>query len=161
MSMMIKKNQLTLAALVMLSLNACASLSNKQDPAVSDAIKALRRIEAAVQVGVNFQQYGQLLIEAKSQVNEASAKLPDGELKRELNEAMEAYVDAGRVWNNKIQGYMILADSEPGKTVIPKYSLRTTTESRGRQEANADEAIQVIWRVAKEHLERAAALIQK
>ena len=46
-------------------------LTEKQKAAAADAIKALGRIDAAVEVGVTYQQYGQLVIDAKAVVNEA------------------------------------------------------------------------------------------
>jgi hypothetical protein len=150
-----------IVVMVVSLLVACGGSSSKQDPAVNEAIKALRKIEAATQVGVNFPQYNQLLIEAKAQVNEASAKLTDGELKRELNLAMEAYVDAGQVWNNKIQQRLFLPNIEPGKTIIPKYSLKTQINFLGQPEANMDAALQTIWAAAKTHLDRVSVLLQK
>jgi len=158
--MIIKKVKLPVSIMIVGLLMACGP-SYKQDPVVNDAYKALMKIDAATQVGVNFQQYGQLLIDAKAKVNEAVTKLPDGELKTELNSAMEAYYDAGQIWSNKIQGMMILLDYEPGKTLIPKYSLRTKKEIGGqRLETNPDEAMQVIWKAAKNHINRLTSLLQ-
>jgi hypothetical protein len=157
----IKKVRVMILVVVAGLFSACGGSSLKRDPTINGAIKALRKIEAATQVGVNFQQYGQLLIEAKVQVNEALEKLPDGELKNELKAAIEAYFDARQVWSNKIQSKMVLLDTEPGKTVIPKYSLRTTKESLGRLETDPDQAMQTIWRAAKDHLDRVASLLQK
>lgn len=158
--MMIKKVQLLIALIIVVLLMACGS-SYKQDPVVNDAYKALMKIDAATQVGVNFQQYSQLLIDAKAKVNEAVGKFPDGELKAEFNSTMEAYYDAGQIWSNKIQGMMILMDYEPGKTLIPKYSVRTKKESGGqRLETNPDEAMQIIWKAAKKHLDRVTSLLQ-
>src|ERR1044072_8805055 len=77
---------------------ACGGLSSEQRRVSDDAIKALRKIEAATQVGVNYQLYGQMVIEAKAQVNEVAAKLPDGELKSELISSIDAYAEAGEAW---------------------------------------------------------------
>ncbi len=41
-----------------------------------------KEMYAQPSVGVNYQQYGSLVIDAKASVNEASAVLPDGELKK-------------------------------------------------------------------------------
>src|SRR5262249_3403501 len=77
-------------------------LTEKQKAAAADAIKALGRIEAAVQVGVNFQQYGQLVIDAKAAVNEAKRTLPAGKLLASLSMCMVAYQDANTVWDLKV-----------------------------------------------------------
>src|SRR5207249_11501881 len=76
-------------------------LTQKQKAAAADAIKALARVEAAVQVGVNFQKYMELVIDAKAAVNEADRVVPSGDILTELSGAMEAYSDAGTVWNHK------------------------------------------------------------
>jgi|ERR1044072_1559276 hypothetical protein len=142
---------------------ACGESKEKaeQRAAANNALKALRKVEAATQVGVNFQQYGQLVIDAKAQVNEASSKLPDGELKKELNSAVEAYSDANQVWNEKIGGRVTMSpDTSPGKILIPKYSLKTETYSGGLfPHANLDDAMQAMWGEAKKHLDKAASLI--
>lgn len=75
-----------------------------------------RSYRAATQVGVNYQTYGQLLIEAKAKVNEAVKSLPDGELKTEMSRAMDSYADAATVWGRKIEGHNLYGDnSEPDK----------------------------------------------
>ena len=113
-------------------LTACGGLSSKQKVAAQDAIAALKKIEAATQVGVNYQQYGMLLIEAKDKVNNANAALPASELKRELNAAIDAYADAGQVWSAKISDRNLKPDTEPGATLIRKYNLKTNSIRIGR-----------------------------
>jgi hypothetical protein len=153
----------------------------RQSPELQEALTALRKIQAATQVGVAYHDYGQLLIEAKVRVNDAVRTLPEGPARDELQAATEAYVDAGRVYSLKLeQQPWLTADEEPGKTLIPKYGLppqsksdRTSTSmqqliSAGNANdifayvhaANAmqgqtysiDEAVQAIWRAADEHL---------
>ena len=69
------------AAIFMQLLVACDGISDKRETAAREAVTALRKIEAAVQVGASYQQYGTLLLEAKSKVNDANAVLLEGELK--------------------------------------------------------------------------------
>ena len=156
------KQRTTLLAVVTLAvLSLFVSCDeSKEKTAANDAIKALRKIEAATQVGVNFQQYGQLVIEAKAQVNDATAKLPDGELKKELSASMEAYADAAQAWNEKIGGRTTMsADVGIGKVLIPKYSLPTETYSSGLfPHVDIDTALQVMWGEAKKHLDKASSL---
>src|SRR5262245_18221992 len=78
-------------------------LTEKEKEAAAAAIKALERVKAATQVGVNFQRYGELVIDAKSAVNEAERVLPDGDLRFYLSRAVRAYTDANTVWNDKIR----------------------------------------------------------
>ena len=88
-----------MAAFIGLSLiTACSKNSEAKE-----ALKALRKIEAATEVGVTYQQYRQLLIEAQAEVNEAKAKLPDGEPKAGLSAVMEMYGAVGDLWGQQIK----------------------------------------------------------
>lgn len=123
-----------------------------------NALKALRKIEASTQVGVTREQYGSLIIEAKTQVNEANGSLPDGELKTELNQAVDAYADAGEVWDKQIfQG-----ESELGQRLIAKYGVQPVTVVPIKGTTIYDpEMRKKIWLVAKQHTDRAASVIPK
>jgi hypothetical protein len=146
-----------MVALTVLSLlSACGGLSEKQKTTASDALKALRRMSAATEVGVNYQQYGQLAIEAKSQVNEAAAVLPDGALKTELNAAMDAYADAGQAWSVFVRDSYLDNQSEPGKTLAKKYPIDIST---GHPVAQRRPVLSTIWGAAKTHVDRAAKLL--
>lgn len=132
-------------------------LTEKQKAAAADAIKALGRIEAAVEVGVNFQQYSQLLIDAKPVVNEAERMLPVGEMVKDLTENMNAYKDAREVWSHKIQypsiGGKIKKEYGFGD-IITGYNLQVDQ----KQEADSDTAMQIIWGVAATKLAHARSL---
>ncbi len=78
---------------------SCAKAPTKE---TTEAVAALQKLQAATQVGVNYQTYGQLLIEAKAKVNEAVKSLPDGELKTEMSGAMDSYADAATVWASRL-----------------------------------------------------------
>jgi hypothetical protein len=114
-----------IVGLVVVLLTACGGLSSKQQAAVDEALKALKKVDAATSVGVNYQQYGSLVIDAKASVNEASALLPDGELKKELAAAMEAYADAADAWQWKVRGIGSIYNQEGklGQELFPKYSF--------------------------------------
>jgi predicted small secreted protein len=133
-------------------LSACG-LSSKQKEAADNAIKALRKVEASTQVGVNYMQYMQLVIEAKSEVNAANAALPDGELKQELNSAMDAYADAREGWGADIQSGGVGANSDLGKKLIGKYKVQPAYF------LDKGDMLHKIWDTAKTHLDRAAGLL--
>ena len=164
------KNQRTIlltAAIVMVQLmTACGELSSKQKSAAQDAIADLKKIEAAVQVGVNYQQYGMLLIDAKDKVNKANAVLHESELKNELNSAIDAYADASQAWSVKINSGFLRTDRESDATLIKKYSLKqftlgTSSTSSTKMYADANDAMQIMWGSGLGHLLRAAELLEK
>jgi hypothetical protein len=80
-------------------LNLCivlAACSHAPTKETTEAIGALKKIQAGTQVGINYQEYGRLLIEAKAKVNDALPSLAEGKLKEELSGAMDAYADAAQ-----------------------------------------------------------------
>jgi hypothetical protein len=129
-------------------------LTDKQKAAATDAIKALGKIEAAVQVGVNFQHYGQLVIDAKAVVNEAKRTLPAGQMLTNLTEAMDAYKDASTVWNFKIRWDLALGKKLGHGEIIERYKLPLNEND----EANTEIAMQLIWAVGAQKLAAARAL---
>jgi len=148
--------RLTAAAVLFTQLLvSCGGLSGKQKTAASEAVAALRKVHAATEVGVNYQQYGMLIVEAKDKVNNANAALPDGELKDRLNAAMDAYADAGQVWGIKINGPNLQPDKEPGATLMRKYGLKPQTIDRVSPPLVViypDDAMQTMWGAAMGHL---------
>lgn len=130
-----------------------ATLTDKQRAAVANALKALGRVDAAVEVGVNYVRYSELVIDAKAEVNEASQILPRGELLTNLSEAMDAYRDAGTVWNYMIK-YPYLGLSGFGDiNILTRYKLQVT----GKR-SDCESAMQLIWRVAEAKLSTARTL---
>jgi len=135
-------------------------LTEKQKSAAADAIKALGRVEAAVQVGVNFQQYSQLVIDAKAVVNEAERTLPAGEMRNNLTEATDAYKDAATVWDHKIQfpSLGLMKDLGDGE-IISRYKLPLAPDpTDNKLQANPNLAMQVIWAVGAKKLATARSL---
>lgn len=119
-----KTRLLTVLTLSLMPLTLACQSAGKVE--AREAIKALLKIQAAHQAGVSYMNYQPLVIEAQAKVNEASAKLPDGDLKHQIGGAMEAYVDAGKLWERKVRGHSYLySEMEPGQTLIPKYRFVT------------------------------------
>ena len=140
-------------------------LSPEKIDSAKAALKALRKIAGATEVGVTFAKYGELLIDAKAEVDEATSALPDGELKGEISLAMEAYVDAGRAWEDAGSYNMILLrmdgkPAEPGSSLREKYSIPTQIMG-GEEILNGDTARSTIWNAAKKHIDRATELLNQ
>ncbi len=152
----------TTLAYLIVSVLLFAQCNTKRNAAVEEAIAALQKVQAATQVGVNYQNYGQLVIEAKAQVNKANSLLSDSGLKTELNQAMDAYADAALAWSFKFQpearslAPYLFPNIEPGKTLIPKYSLPITDKDLNT--IKVDEALQFIWVTADSHIAKANSL---
>ena len=122
------------------------------------------RSKQPVQVGVNYQQYSQLVIDAKAAVNDVERTLPPCEMRTNLTEAMTAYEDADTVWEFKISDPNLALDEKfghgeiithyklplsggPGTSFPPYYSPKL--------------ALPIIWSVGTEKLAKARSLQQK
>jgi hypothetical protein len=150
------KRLFTGSLIALAAVTACCA--ERHPPEAYEALASLRKVQAATQVGVNYQQYGQLLIKAKDKTNAASRVLSDGPLKAELQAAMDAYSDATQVWGAKIKSKLLNTSQEPGSTLTSKYSLKTF-DNAGIESVDADEAMRTIWLNADLHLTKLANLL--
>jgi hypothetical protein len=126
-------------------------LNEKQKAIAADAIKALARIEAAVQVGVNYPKYNDLVIDAKAAVNEADLHLPDCELLTALDDSMRAFSDAALTWDEKIR----FKRADLTAKDLARYDIPDEYRT------NADVAMQVMWQAAATKLMAARILQQR
>jgi hypothetical protein len=81
--------------------SALAPAPDKQ--AALAAIKALRKLDSAVSVGVNLQEYGTRVADTKIAVDEAMTDIPNGEVKDEIKKAMDAHAEALKFWSDDIR----------------------------------------------------------
>jgi len=135
--------------------------SKEQKEYTKNAIKALEKIDAATEVGLNKIKYSDLLIDAKAAVNQANSILPKGKLRDELNAAVESYTDAGFFWDGKVI-------SQSGENIGTKYLNTIISESQ--LDYSSFESIQktrdelktsgltLIWAQARTHLTNAIRL---
>lgn len=137
---------------------AIVSCSSSPNPAASDALKSLRKLSGAAQVGSNLQEYTSRLIDAKAEVDEKAAQLPEGELKQEIKSALEAYTDAKTIWAVFGRGY-VDETLEPGKSIISKYNVpKGSNYTSGR---DLETTLSTIWQAADKHIEKATELNNK
>ena len=130
----------------------CTKENPKEDAtSAKSAVKALRKLEAATQVGVDYKQYGLLLIDAQAEVNEALTALPE-----EIRAAMDSFVDANKAWTEKLNNRRLSLEQEPGKTLIKKYNFRTGTSPNGLVVFDDEKTVEPIWAVAITHVQKVA-----
>jgi hypothetical protein len=135
-----------------------ASCGMKGRVELAQALRELSKVSAGLEAGATLEQYGQLLITAQAEVNEALDALPEGETRTNLSRAMEAFVDARRVWSLHAERGAHLTDkNELGEELIPKYHIPTRPVMfQGEvvcMSANVDVATQWIWARAESLLQ--------
>jgi hypothetical protein len=124
------------------------------------ALKSLRKIAGATEIGVTKQEYSSRLIDVKADVDEAIGVLPDNQIEEEMKLAMEAFVDAARAWNEMITNDFLLPQYEPGATYQKKYSIPVDTSlGAGKEILMRETVLTKMWQAAKFHIDRASRLL--
>lgn len=98
-------------------------LTQAQNEAVETALKSLRKLQAATEVGVSLTSYQNRLIDTKADVDEALRSIPPGSISNAIQTAMQSYQDASTFWSACIQlqhRYDIINATEP---ILNKYGL--------------------------------------
>jgi hypothetical protein len=130
-------------------------LSPKAASAAQNALRSLRKLAGATQIGVVRMEYSSRLIDVKSDVDEAGTSIPDGALNDELQLALRAFVDANRAWNEMIDHDFLMTAFEPGRTFQVRYTIPLDNGL-----ARRNQVLSVIWQSAREHLDRASRLLE-
>jgi hypothetical protein len=146
------------------------------------AYAALRKLAEAANIKLPLGQYGNLLIETKTVVEEALTEISDYSLKNEIALTLEAYYDAGqalgaaraydtgRAYNTgrphwdaaRVIDQRIPVDSEPGATLMRKYQIKPGVNRLGQADhLELDTALKAIWAVAGARLNYVATLIRQ
>jgi hypothetical protein len=105
-----------------------------------EAIRALKKLEARVQVGISYRDYAPALGDAQFEVNlflESPEAKSKSELSQSIKKAMELYLQANTIWGEKV------------KLSLP-YELQE----------KFDKAITTYWEHASEELKKATSLLQ-
>ena len=132
-------------------------VETKKNEAAEDALRSLRKLAAAAEVGVNYAEYGRRLIDVKSEVSEFLLKIEESAVKEHIVLAMEAYADAATAWSRMISYDILLTDFEPGSTLKRKYSIPSESLKVGRgQLMRRGVVLSTIWSAARKHIENAS-----
>lgn len=129
--------------------------------AARSALKALRRLAAAEAVAPDYDEYGRLLLDVKGEVDDNLSDLGPGEVRDEIELALAAYTDLRVAWNTT-RGFMAMPAAlyQPQRTLIAKYGIPINT--RGDIPLmDFKGAIFAIFKVAREHIDRASVLLPR
>jgi hypothetical protein len=150
-----------------------ASLEASADVRTAEtALKGLREMATAVEVGVNRRDYTNRLIEVKFAVEQSAAKMLESELKREILAALDDYAIASDVWDytiKRVTGQLyntstskFIRASEPMvQSLIRKYPDIKPLDPLSGSEPFVDREILLtaIWSSARHHIDKAADLL--
>jgi hypothetical protein len=143
-----------LLVLILLALPACSE--GPPQALAREALEALRKVQVATEVGMSFEQYSGLVIEAKVKTDAALRGLPDGPLKSELGEAIDCYADGSRIWSMIINGDKFELGREPSGHYLTKYSIQVNASGQVKK----DDALNNVWRSANYRIEQVTNILE-
>jgi hypothetical protein len=129
--------------------------------AARGALRALRRLSAAEAVAPSYDEYGRLLLAVKGEVDNHLSDIGPGEVRDEIELALRAYTDLRLAWSTT-RGFLAMpvARYEPQRTLIARYGIPINT--RGDVPLmDFKGAILAIFQAAREHIDRASALLAR
>ncbi len=135
----------------------------KPSEAAALVLKELRKMQAATEIGITFQEYRARMIDLKAAVDEGLRSINEEELKREARLALEAYTDALDLWNRQTNSRYPLKQSgdllrEEAKDICEKYGVKEfAVATSGVEIVNSKKVISFIWTFAKTSIEKAEA----
>jgi len=156
--------------------NAATPAPDTSLQAERKAYAALRKLAEAANIKLPLGQYGDLLIDTKTVIEEAMTDISDYSLKNEINRALDAYYDAGQALGaartyEVRQPYFgaprtteqgIPVDSDPGATLMRKYQIKPKLNRLAQPDhLELNEALKAIWAVAGARLNYVGSLIRQ
>ena len=137
------------------------ALTAREVAAARGALKSLRRLAAAEAVTPDYDDFTKLLLEVRGEVDDYLSDVGPGEVRDEISLALEAYTDLCVAWN-ATRGFMAVPAAlyQPQKTLIAKYGIPIVVRGEVPMMDSAG-AISAIFKAAREHIDRTAALLPR
>jgi hypothetical protein len=103
------------------------NLDTKNATAINNVLKALHKINGVTEIDISYSLYGEKVVDTKGEVSENLFDVPDGDIKNELQKAMDAYSDALSIWKDCIEAkYISIVNESP---IIDKYNIERYSPS--------------------------------
>ncbi len=153
---------------ICLVLTACGGLSSEEKGGLSseqkkeakEAVEALQKIQA----GIESEQVSQMtiapmIIEAKTQVNQAVAILPPGDIRNNLDTAVGAYIDGTYLWSKGVlQENKYECDGDKVKEYRRKYP--NNPDLADNSKCMSDTSLTYLFSLASENVNKAATSVR-
>ncbi len=141
------------------------ALKPDQKSATEDAIRAIRKMASATEVGISLREYGSRVIDMAAATDDALLNIPDSQLKSKILDAKKAYVDARQLWtamfNTKyVSSFLAAYGSKLAEYGIDPASLRPADPFAKTLDMNKTAVLSPVWMQARKHLEEADELLK-
>jgi len=117
-------------------------------------LSSIKKIESAIEIGVNLSKFSELVVETKISVDQDIEKL-DPEVKNEIAAALIVFNDARSLWQEKARGYFMNWSQVTGQ-IFENYGF----EKMGYDEdkTTIDEALQHLFKLGLAHIKKASTI---
>jgi hypothetical protein len=142
--------------------------SKKEESASTKAIKALKKLETIIEVGISYNDYGPALRDAQSGLNkflEDTEAKTKPELATSLQKVMNHYIVAGTLFKEFIERKNCLEPTE-AKPILDGYPEASAAIATGDGVLgcksgwmNVKTVMMIIWRKASDELEKATEML--
>lgn len=136
--------------------------TKEQKTAAEAALKPLRKLKAATEVGVSYIEYQKRLIDTKAEVEDQLRSVPTGPLKERIAGALEAFEEGSTVWREVIHyKYKSILKKSDTYKIVTKYNLPWKDGRKYSEVGGTEKTVWMmgIWMIASNRIAVADALL--
>jgi hypothetical protein len=120
------------------------------------ALKSLRRLTTATEVGISYVNYSPLVAEVKAEVDDALSRMRDGNLKTSIQSSLNEYAYAAAVWQATWRGDFV--DGQLKDVAVNKYGVK---KKGWLKVVWREDFLNAIWREARNQFEVANGVLSQ
>jgi len=139
---------------------ALRKIVSLQSESARNALRILKRLDAATEIGINRQDYGNRLIDAKVDFDEHLGNVPQSIFRDELSIAFQAYLDAAQAWNQMGTYDFLLVNTPLGHSLVQRWQLKV--DNTGNIPSLPKETLlNQLWLIGKTHARSANEILNQ
>lgn len=108
-----------------------SGLNATQVASAKSALKELRKLKSATEVGLTLDKYSDRVIDGVASINESLTDLPSGSVKTNISNSSNAYKDALTVWQTSAQSEFISVYVHSVDTIFKRYNIYQMMKQAG------------------------------
>lgn len=158
------------------SLSGCNKSESPEVKIETDkALINLRKLDSSGELNQSLPEYRSLLVEAKAEIENSLVKIPEGDLKKEIQTGLEVYLFKLKAFEKKFEPPLVYQDGQDViefnrkdptdaryiDLLLNKYKIRLDGEKNDEVSFWVKEVMPAIQKEGREHIDRATALITK
>lgn len=135
------------------------NVSEQDKKKVELALRELKKMSAATEIGINLSAYNSRLIDTKVIVDEAISVLPDNYLRKEFELALQSFIDVSKAWNEIGSNNNLYPLQDIFWILLDRYGLQLVSESNQSLKITKNDIFSVIWKKSSNHVNNIDDLI--